>query len=226
METLWLYDSEKHKRRAEKAVCLKCGKEYLRRLGNPQKQKHCSFKCGITEKGTSKNISVVCNYCGKTFLMAPSRYNAKKKKVFYCSPECGHKIVRKYVEKICSCCGKTYVGKTKYCSRLCNQNFKIKQYLSGEWNGCHKSGELAPLIKKYLIEKNGNKCSKCDWAERHPVTGNLILQTHHKDGDCRNNKEDNIEILCPNHHALTDNYGSLNKNSGRTNRKKYYSLGT
>ena len=30
-----------------------------------------------------------------------------------------------------------------------------------------------------------------------------------------NNNEDNLELLCPNCHALTENYGNLNKNSKR-----------
>jgi len=33
---------------------------------------------------------------------------------------------------------------------------------------------------------------------------------HHKDGNRSNNKEDNLELLCPNCHSLTDNFGILN----------------
>ena len=44
------------------------------------------------------------------------------------------------------------------------------------------------------------------------------LQIHHIDGDCLNNIEDNLELLCPNCHSLTENYGNRNKNSTRTRR--------
>lgn len=35
-----------------------------------------------------------------------------------------------------------------------------------------------------------------------------------------NNKEENLELLCPNCHSLTDNFGALNKNSTRTSLKE------
>ncbi len=35
-----------------------------------------------------------------------------------------------------------------------------------------------------------------------------------------NNSEDNLQLLCPNCHALTENFGSRNKNSKRVFRKQ------
>ena len=37
------------------------------------------------------------------------------------------------------------------------------------------------------------------------------LSLHHIDGDRHNNVFENLQILCPNCHAQTDNYGSKNK---------------
>ena len=34
------------------------------------------------------------------------------------------------------------------------------------------------------------------------------------------NKEDNLEVLCPNCHSLTETYGSLNKNGRKERRIK------
>ncbi len=39
----------------------------------------------------------------------------------------------------------------------------------------------------------------------------IPLELHHKDGDNTNNELDNLELLCPNCHALTDNYRGRNK---------------
>jgi hypothetical protein len=36
---------------------------------------------------------------------------------------------------------------------------------------------------------------------------------HHKDGDNTNNEISNLSYLCPNCHAMTDNYRGKNKNS-------------
>jgi predicted restriction endonuclease len=66
-----------------------------------------------------------------------------------------------------------------------------------------------------MIDLYGGKCSKCGWNEIHPVTGNIVLIVHHKDGDYRNSQKDNLDVLCPNHHSLTENYGSLNNGRGR-----------
>ena len=43
---------------------------------------------------------------------------------------------------------------------------------------------------------------------------------HHIDGDCTNNKMENLQLLCPNCHSLTSNFGSLNKNSKRSQAKE------
>jgi 5-methylcytosine-specific restriction endonuclease McrA len=62
---------------------------------------------------------------------------------------------------------------------------------------------------------------KCGWKERHNLTGNVPIQLEHKDGDSNNNKIDNLELLCPNCHSLTDTFGYLNKGRGRNERKMY-----
>ena len=52
-------------------------------------------------------------------------------------------------------------------------------------------------------------------------TGNTILQIHHIDGNSKNNSPDNLQVICPNCHAKTENYMALNKgNSGRDKRYK------
>jgi predicted HNH restriction endonuclease len=56
----------------------------------------------------------------------------------------------------------------------------------------------------------------------HPITGNIPLQIHHIDGDATNNKEENLQLLCPNCHTLTENYGSLNKNATRVDTRRRY----
>lgn len=43
--------------------------------------------------------------------------------------------------------------------------------------------------------------------------GQISLQLHHEDGDNSNNEISNLSYLCPNCHALTDNYRGRNKES-------------
>lgn len=71
------------------------------------------------------------------------------------------------------------------------------------------------------MEKHNYKCEICGWGEENPHTHTIPLEIHHKDGDYTNNKEENLQVLCPNCHALTETYKSHNK-KGRKGRAKYY----
>lgn len=43
--------------------------------------------------------------------------------------------------------------------------------------------------------------------------GLISLELHHEDGDNSNNEIENLSYLCPNCHAMTENYRGKNKNS-------------
>lgn len=65
-------------------------------------------------------------------------------------------------------------------------------------------------LKNKLIEfgYKDNKCELCgisEWLGK-PVK----LQLHHIDGDHDNNELSNLQILCPNCHSMTDNFGVYN----------------
>lgn len=66
-------------------------------------------------------------------------------------------------------------------------------------------------LKLFLIERDGNKCSVCNWSERNPVTGNVPIHIDHIDGNKENNQLNNVRILCPNCHSLTPTYGSIKR---------------
>ena len=44
----------------------------------------------------------------------------------------------------------------------------------------------------------------------------IPTELHHKDGDSTNNELTNLELLCPNCHALTENYRGKNIGNGIT----------
>ena len=59
-----------------------------------------------------------------------------------------------------------------------------------------------------IVHLRGHKCEKCQreiWEEHL-----IPLEVHHKDGDHLNNELDNLELLCPNCHALTENWRGKN----------------
>ena len=79
-------------------------------------------------------------------------------------------------------------------------------------------GPQCRIIKKYLIWKFGEQCSRCGWAERHPKTGKVPVEVEHIDGNFANNVLTNLVLLCPNCHSLTDTYRGLNRGKGRAER--------
>ena len=73
-------------------------------------------------------------------------------------------------------------------------------------------------VRNYLIRLQDDKCEKCSWSEINPSTGNVLLTINHIDGNSNNHHIKNLEVLCPNCHSLTPNYGNLNKGNGRASR--------
>lgn len=72
-------------------------------------------------------------------------------------------------------------------------------------------------IKSTLLGDNMKpyKCECCGNTEWNDLP--IPLQLHHKDGNFRNNTLENLQLLCPNCHSLTDNYCGRNKKSPSQN---------
>lgn len=73
------------------------------------------------------------------------------------------------------------------------------------------------LIEIGLKEEKCEICGITKWFGQ-PVKFHL----HHKDGDHYNNELSNLQILCPNCHSMTDNYGVYNSDRYKENKGKYY----
>jgi hypothetical protein len=63
-----------------------------------------------------------------------------------------------------------------------------------------------------IIALRGHKCEMCGLTKWMDVE--IPLEVHHIDGDELNSKLDNLLLICPNCHALTDNYRGRNINKG------------
>lgn len=126
-------------------------------------------------------------------------------------------------KRYCLNCGKELNRGKKFCSNVCQNEYqykeKVKRWLNGE-NFQSSVGQIPKFIKRYMMELHNNHCVKCGWGEMNEYSNTIPLEIHHKDGDCTNNLIENLELLCPNCHSLTENFGSLNKESKRFFRKK------
>ena len=125
----------------------------------------------------------------------------------------------------CLNCGSEISNKKKFCNNYCQKEFQYKGYIAkwknGEFDGLRGEYQISLHIKKYLFNKYNNKCARCGWGEKNTYTNTIPLEIEHIDGNYRNNREDNLVLLCPNCHSLTSTYKGANLNHGRKSRKKY-----
>jgi len=132
--------------------------------------------------------------------------------------------------KNCKFCGnKNNHRNALFCSPQCRSDFWYKTYIE-RWQNDLEDGlrsqknRISNYIRRYLWEKYNNKCCKCGWDKPNLITKKPILEIHHIDGNDQNNKEENLELLCPNCHSLTDNYRALNYGKGNKDKHNYYGL--
>ena len=122
----------------------------------------------------------------------------------------------------CLCCGAQkqipYSSIGIYCSNACQQqhqfNLRFDAWIKGEIEKSPK------WLRRALSVKDGNKCSICNldnWMGK-PIT----LELDHEDGNHKNNKIENLRLICPNCHSQTITYKNRNKGNGRPHRRKGY----
>lgn len=165
-----------------------------------------------------------CLQCGKEI------FGNKKFCNHSCAASYNNKGVVRNGEKRnneCLYCGKKL--KTFQRNFCCHEHYNLykeKEYIekwkSGEKSGLRGKYDIAIPVRKYIFQKNNNKCERCGKEFVNPYTNKSILQIHHIDGDCTNNTEENLRLLCPNCHAMTENFGSRNKKATRKDNRKRY----
>lgn len=107
------------------------------------------------------------------------------------------------------------------------QELNTSHFLGQSWNKNNfdytrfKKGQVIKATEALpaLSFLRGRKCEQCGlerWLDQ-----NIPLEIHHIDGDKLNNEMDNLQILCPNCHALTANWRGKNIKSNE--RKKIIS---
>lgn len=158
--------------------------------------------------------------CNKVFKAKP---HEKKK---YCSSRCAaivNNLKRPKKYYFCSICNRPIKrANRKYCSIKCQHKHYHIQYIA-RWKQGLENGNrgirtrgISHHLRHYLIKKYEDKCSRCGWNKKHPKTLVVPLEVNHIDGNSENNKEENLELICPNCHALTPNFRNLNKGNGRS----------
>lgn len=135
---------------------------------------------------TPEAINKKCEICGKPIPRKHSRF---------CSKECKAKGMR--VDKVCIICGREYSvpmcrSKTaKYCSQSCKLEGSKTANDSTTYKGIRYHLDPSGY---YVNSNNLTKLHRVIWAEYFgPIPINCVV--HHKDGNKKNNKIDNLTTV-------------------------------
>lgn len=131
------------------------------------------------------------------------------------------KIVKESISfrEVASRCGYSMTGGGSIKSikeMISYYNFDVSHFLGQGWNKDNfdysrfKNGQSIKVASalKALTNLRGHKCEKCLNEFWNDVK--IPLEIHHKDGNNLNNELDNLQLLCPNCHAQTENWRGKN----------------
>jgi hypothetical protein len=172
-------------------------------------------KCKLPECNNTLKYGCAGVFCSRS---CSAKFNNSER---YGTPKRKKKVYPKKKYPCLRCSDPSYAEFCQKCYlEIRYENF-VSMWEAGNIDGLNSQGKPRSFIRRYYFEKFDGKCQKCGWGETNHHTGNIPLNLHHVDGNWRNNTKDNIELLCPNCHSLTKNYGSLNWGKGRDSRKEY-----
>lgn len=153
------------------------------------------------------SAEVNCETCGKVFLALNK--DLKRGRGRFCSRSCSSSRKRgvTLVVVICSYCGlevkkrpcslRNSKSGMYFCNRKCKES---AQKLGGleEIQPSHYGTAYSKFsYRKVALRELENVCNRCGYKDVP-----AILQVHHVDRNRENNSVDNLEILCPNCHAI------------------------
>jgi endogenous inhibitor of DNA gyrase (YacG/DUF329 family) len=136
--------------------------------------------------------TVNCDHCGSLLYRKVSLVNRRKR--HFCDKAC--LALGRRTALVCETCGAPFSRANSnsrnahtFCSQSCANGRK-----KSDGSSYASATSLRNAFKQHELLVC---CNRCGWD----VVPN-VLQTHHKDRDRTHNTIDNIEVLCPNCHAI------------------------
>lgn len=84
----------------------------------------------------------------------------------------------------------------------------LKEILEGKYPHYQSNKLRKRLFAEKVKDEKCESCGNQEWLGKK-----IPLELDHKDGNCYNHVLSNLQILCPNCHAFTENYRGKNKRS-------------
>lgn len=183
-----------------KIICELCGKEISKTSIKIHKKFCSSNECLNCGKKIHKNKK----FCNKKCSGIYNNQNCIKLKQCRKGPE---RKTNPYL--YCIVCNKLTSSKNGVCKK-CTIEYNYKKNIEYWLNNQESVTTPQNYIRRYLLQKYNYSCQKCGWNKKCELSKKSPLNQHHIDGDLTNNKLLNLELLCPNCHSITPNYGSKN----------------
>lgn len=163
-------------------------------------------------------MDCICQKCNVSFHRKPNT------KGLYCSRSCAASAnnTKRFAEmrdartvRTCErCSSELKTHQLKFCNRTCagkhRTDSSIERWLEGLESGSDAKGLLRSPMRNYLIAEAQNSCTSCKWSVPNPYINKVILTIDHIDGNWKNNRRENLRVLCYNCHTLTPTFGVLN----------------
>lgn len=219
--------------------CQTCGGPIDTSKSTPRqalKRMYCSSSCSARMNGVvfpkrgSRHINSIVEKLpngGYKYCLECRQSIGGVQSLAFCCPVCRERFwdtVSQHIARRekgrCSDCGTTIAIQSVRC-RDCHvknrTNTAIKSWLDGEWSGSQEKNDyiLSTTVRSYLLAEADYACQNCGYSTRHPVDNLPILEINHINGVSNDHRRENLEVLCPNCHSLTPNFGHRNAGNGR-----------
>lgn len=150
-------------------------------------------------------VDRLCEYCGGAFQAKPHQVKGGGGR--FCSRRCGATVsnqARRLPAQVCAWCHQEFWRRNstknasksglRFCSRACLAQAKKSHTGLASVRPAHYGTSPRP---KYRTKVKRDACTDCGWSV-HPG----VLQVHHIDCNERNNKVENLVVLCPTCHEV------------------------
>lgn len=145
----------------------------------------------------------LCPNCGKKLVRRNNEKLNSYRNRKYCNRECYISYSSRETEiKSCANCGKEIIRRrsdrdnsksgNSFCCRSCRVSYFNKERQGN--NHPNFTHGLSVSYRQKALDYYGCKCTVCGYDV------GSVLEVHHKDCNRRNNRIENLDVLCPTHH--------------------------